>query len=156
MVVAIWLFRLYDATIPTTGTDQPAVAGLQVVDSESLGATLADSMDGSGRLRELIINDVERGTGRAVERGDTVSVHYIGTLPNGEEFDNSYNRGEPFTFRVGRGTVIQGWEEGIIGMQVGGKRILVIPPEKGYGSSGFGPIPANANLVFSIELLEIR
>jgi FKBP-type peptidyl-prolyl cis-trans isomerase len=85
-----------------------------------------------------------------------VSVHYIGTLQDGTEFDNSKKRGAPFEFKVGEGRVIAGWEEGLVGMQVGGQRVLVIPPEKAYGSNGVGPIPGNATLVFSIELLEIK
>jgi peptidylprolyl isomerase len=91
-----------------------------------------------------------------VKEGDVVSVHYVGTLQNGTEFDNSKKRGAPFEFKVGGGQVIAGWEEGLVGMQVGGQRVLVIPPEKGYGANGIGPIPGNATLVFSIELLEIK
>lgn len=85
-----------------------------------------------------------------------MTVHYIGTLQNGQEFDNSNKRGEPFTFTVGEGRVIKGWEEGIVGMKVGGKRILVIPAAMGYGQKGYGPIPPGANLVFAIDLLEIK
>lgn len=165
MVAAVWLVRLETVGMAPTLVDsgsQQASAGLQVVSGddpnrdESLRAAVAGSVDRSGRVTNLIIDDVEPGTGRAVERGDTVTVHYIGTLPNGQEFDNSRSRGTPFTFRVGRGNVIQGWEEGVVGMREGGKRILVIPPEKAYGPTGFGPIPPNATLVFAIELLEVR
>lgn len=85
-----------------------------------------------------------------------VVVHYVGTLPDSTEFDNSRRRGQPFTFQVGAGSVIKGWDEGLVGMKVGGQRILVIPPDKGYGAQAVGPIPANSTLVFAIELLEIR
>jgi FKBP-type peptidyl-prolyl cis-trans isomerase len=105
---------------------------------------------------KLVIDDIVIGTGEEVKEGDTVSVHYIGTLPDGTEFDNSNKRGEPFEFTVGEGRVIKGWEDGLVGMKVGGQRILVIPPELAYGSQAMGPIPANSTLVFAIELLEIK
>ncbi|MCA9366636.1 FKBP-type peptidyl-prolyl cis-trans isomerase [Candidatus Kaiserbacteria bacterium] len=103
------------------------------------------------------IDDVTIGTGPAVENGDTVAVHYVGTLQDGTEFDSSVKRGTPFEFTVGAGQVIQGWEEGVVGMQVGGKRVLVIPPAMAYGEVGFPPvIPPSATLVFTIELLAIN
>jgi len=91
-----------------------------------------------------------------VKVGDRVSVHYVGTLQNGTEFDNSMKRGQPFTFRVGDGSVIKGWDEGLVGMKVGGQRILVVPPEMAYGNTPMGPIPANSTLVFSVELVNIH
>ena len=109
-----------------------------------------------GEIQKLVIDDVKIGTGPAVTVGDTVSVHYIGTLQDGTEFDNSRKRGTPFTFTVGEGRVIPGWEQGVVGMQAGGQRVLVIPPELAYGRAGVGPIPGNATLVFAIELLEIE
>jgi FKBP-type peptidyl-prolyl cis-trans isomerase len=83
-------------------------------------------------------------------------VHYIGTLQNGQQFDNSHTRGEAFTFTVGEGMVIKGWDEGLLGMKVGGQRLLVIPPDMAYGANAIGPIPANSTLLFSIELIEIK
>ncbi len=112
--------------------------------------------DNKGNLNSMVIDDVKIGTGEAVKKGDTVAVHYIGTLQTGQEFDNSKKRGQPFEFNVGTGQVIKGWDEGLIGMQVGGQRMLVIPPEMAYGERGVGPIPGNATLVFAIELLEIK
>ncbi len=88
--------------------------------------------------------------------GDTVSVNYIGTLQNGTKFDSSYDRGQPISFVLGAGQVIQGWDEGIVGMKVGDKKHLVISPEKGYGSQAVGPIPANSTLIFDIELVGIN
>jgi FKBP-type peptidyl-prolyl cis-trans isomerase len=117
---------------------------------------LRKAVDDNGNLRDMVIDDIKVGTGAEVKVGDTVSVHYVGTLQDGTEFDNSKKRGEPFEFKVGEGRVIKGWEEGLVGMKVGGQRILVIPPEKAYGAKGIGPIPGNATLVFSIELLEIK
>jgi peptidylprolyl isomerase len=86
-------------------------------------------------------------------RGDTLTVHYVGTFENGAVFDSSYARGEPITFRLGTGAVIQGWDQGLVGMRVGGKRRLIIPPELAYGSQGFGTIPPNTPLRFEVELL---
>lgn len=112
--------------------------------------------DNSGNIERMVIDDVKLGTGEQIQKGDTVAVHYVGKLQNGQEFDNSRSRGEPFVFKVGSGMVIQGWDEGVIGMQPGGERILVIPPDMAYGEQGIGPIPGNATLIFSIELVEIQ
>jgi FKBP-type peptidyl-prolyl cis-trans isomerase len=97
--------------------------------------------------------DILVGEGAPAASGDTLIVHYIGTLENGQVFDDSYTRGEPFTFRLGAGTVIRGWDLGLVGMRVGGKRRLIIPPELAYGSQGRSPIPPNATLHFEIELI---
>nr|WP_303673173.1 FKBP-type peptidyl-prolyl cis-trans isomerase [Vampirovibrio chlorellavorus] len=104
------------------------------------------------------IEDVEVGDGTEAKRGNTVSVNYLGTLAsNGRKFDSSYDRNQPFTFKLGSGQVIEGWEKGIVGMKEGGKRILTIPPEKAYGPNGYPPvIPANATLQFEVELVEVQ
>lgn len=115
-----------------------------------------EAVNTNGNVERMIIEDVKVGDGDTVEVGDVVSVHYIGTLQDGTEFDNSKKRGTPFDFKVGGGQVIKGWEEGLVGMRVGGQRILVIPPDMAYGEQGIGPIPGNATLVFAIELLEIK
>jgi FKBP-type peptidyl-prolyl cis-trans isomerase FkpA len=115
-----------------------------------------EAADNRGNFKSMVIDDVKIGAGAAVNVGDTVSVHYIGTLQNGQEFDNSHKRGQTFQFTVGAGQVIQGWDKGLVGMQVGGERILVIPPDMAYGSEGIGPIPGGATLVFAIELVEIK
>ncbi len=117
---------------------------------------IVEAADDNGNVKSMIIDDIKVGEGAEVKAGDTVAVHYIGTLQDGTEFDNSKKRGEPFTFTVGGGQVIKGWEEGLVGMKVGGQRVLVIPPDKAYGEQGIGPIPANATLVFAIELVEIK
>ena len=104
----------------------------------------------------LSITDLKIGDGPEATAGQTVSVNYRGTLENGQEFDSSYKRG-PFEFPLGAGRVIKGWDEGVAGMKVGGKRKLVIPPELGYGSRGAGRvIPGNATLIFEVELLGIK
>lgn len=105
----------------------------------------------------LKIKILEEGTGRGAQNGDTVFVHYTGTLENGTKFDSSLDRGKPFSFVLGSGQVIRGWEQGVLGMKVGEKRILTIAPELAYGSRGIGSmIPPNSTLFFEVELLEIR
>jgi FKBP-type peptidyl-prolyl cis-trans isomerase FkpA len=105
----------------------------------------------------LRYQDLAEGQGATAAAGKSVSVHYTGWLPNGEKFDSSRDRGEPFEFKLGAGQVIAGWDEGVAGMKVGGKRKLVIPPDLGYGTSGAPPdIPPGATLVFEVELLNLR
>ena len=105
----------------------------------------------------LQMEDVKVGTGAEAVSGKTVTVHYVGTLTNGSKFDSSRDRGQGFTFRLGAGQVIQGWEKGVDGMKVGGVRKLTIPPDMGYGASGYPPvIPPNSTLLFEVELLDVR
>jgi len=101
--------------------------------------------------------DLEVGTGTEVKTGMLVLVDYEGRLANGEKFDSSYDRREPFSFKIGASQVIQGWEEGVIGMKVGGKRKLVIPPDLAYGEAGAPPrIPPNATLTFEVKVLDAK
>ena len=109
----------------------------------------------------LVIEDLVVGNGDAAGAGQRVSVHYTGWLDEngkaGKKFDSSKDRGQPFMFSLGRGEVIRGWDEGVTGMKVGGKRKLTIPPDLGYGARGAGGvIPANATLLFEVELLAVR
>jgi FKBP-type peptidyl-prolyl cis-trans isomerase FkpA len=105
----------------------------------------------------LVIEDLVVGNGDAASAGQRVSVHYTGWLTNGNKFDSSKDRGQPFMFSLGRGEVIRGWDEGVTGMKVGGKRKLTIPPDLGYGARGAGGvIPPNATLMFEVELLAVR
>jgi len=104
----------------------------------------------------LKYEDLQAGAGVTAQAGDRVRVHYTGWLTDGRKFDSSLDRNDPFSFQLGKGMVIRGWDEGVAGMQVGGKRRLTIPPQLGYGARGAGGvIPPNAILVFEVELLEI-
>jgi len=107
---------------------------------------------------ELKIEVLQEGTGEAVtKKGDTISVHYTGTLEDGSKFDSSVDRGTPFSFTIGAGQVIQGWEQGTLDMKIGEKRKLTIPAELGYGAAGApGAIPPNATIIFDIELMGIQ
>ncbi len=108
-------------------------------------------------VTELKIEDLVVGAGAAAKAGDTIRVHYTGWLENGTKFDSSLDSGQPIEFVLGQGRVIPGWEQGLAGMQVGGKRRLTIPPALGYGIHGAGEtIPPNATLIFEVELLEIK
>ena len=165
MAVALYLIKIETSFVTMAdNVDQTAQAiesGVVIVGDDAdqqtaLRDAIVDAAGPGGTLQDLIIDDVRIGTGEEVVEGDTVTVHYIGTLQNGQEFDNSNKRGEPFTFTVGEGKVIKGWEDGILGMKTGGSRILVIPAELGYGKDGYGPIPGGANLVFAIELLGVE
>jgi FKBP-type peptidyl-prolyl cis-trans isomerase len=101
--------------------------------------------------------DIKKGTGAIAESGHRVKVHYTGWLTNGKKFDSSVDRNEPFQFTLGGGEVIKGWDEGVAGMKVGGKRQLRIPPDLGYGARGAGGvIPPNATLIFDVELLGVQ
>ena len=107
--------------------------------------------------QELKIEDLRLGTGAEAVNGKTVTVNYSGTLTSGTKFDSSYDRGTPFSFTLGAGEVIKGWDLGVAGMKVGGKRKLTIPSDLGYGSRGAGAdIPPNATLIFEVELLEVN
>ncbi len=107
-------------------------------------------------VTELKIEDLKVGTGDEVKSGDTVEVNYLGTFLDGRKFDSSYDRNQTFSFNVGAGEVIQGWDQGLIGMKVGGKRKLLIPSDLAYGAYGAGSIPPNTPLAFEVELVSIK
>jgi foldase protein PrsA len=132
---------LAEQAVDPAATDEPT-------DGEASGDTPAST-------GEMVIVDTQVGTGEEAKVGDTVSVHYIGYLEDGTIFESSYDSGTPHQFTLGTGGVIAGWEQGIPGMLVGGKRQLVIPPNMAYGETGSGPIPPNATLTFDVELVSI-
>lgn len=143
------------AEIPVTETANGSATGAPSLPefAESLNVDLSQMQRSASGLYSL---DLEEGTGLAAKQGHVVTVHYTGWLPTGDEFDSSRD-GEPYSFQLGRRTVIAGWEEGVKGMRIGTKRRLVIPPSLAYGQRGQpGAIPPNAYLVFDIELLDIR
>ncbi len=123
--------------------------------TQSTAAGAAAEQKQAQIMQNFKMTDDVIGTGAEAKNGDAVTVNYVGTLDNGTKFDSSYDRKQPFTFTLGAGNVIKGWDEGVLGMKVGGKRELVIPPELGYGPSGYGPIPGNATLHFTVELLAV-
>lgn len=105
---------------------------------------------------ELITDDVVVGEGQAAKPGDHVTVHYVGvSFSTGKQFDSSWDRGRPFDFPLGAGRVIQGWDFGVTGMRVGGRRTLYIPPALGYGAGGMGPIAPNETLIFVVDLVKV-
>ena len=105
--------------------------------------------------QQLGIKDAIVGTGDEATVGSRVTVHYNGTFVDGKVFDSSVSRGEPFQFVLGSGQVIQGWDKGVVGMRVGGKRMLTVPPEMGYGFADYGPIPGGSVLLFEVDLLRV-
>lgn len=107
----------------------------------------------SGKLQ---IEDITEGKGKEVHSGDYITIHYNGTLENGKKFDSSYDRGMPFQCRIGVGEVIEGWDMGVLGMKVGGKRKLTIPPQLAYGDRAVSIIPANSTLIFEVELVDVH
>lgn len=104
----------------------------------------------------LKYEDVVVGTGASPRAGQRVTVHYTGTFVSGEKFDSSRDKGQPFNFVIGNGNVIKGWDEGVLTMKVGGKRLLEIPPALGYGNRDYGPIPGGSTLLFEVELLAVQ
>jgi peptidylprolyl isomerase len=125
---------------------------------QSVPASTGASMDNFQTTQDgLKIQDEVIGTGVTAKSGDTVTVNYLGTLENGTKFDSSYDRNTPLSTQIGVGQVIKGWDEGIVGMKVGGKRKLIIPPSLGYGAQGQGAaIPPNSTLIFEVELLAVK
>jgi FKBP-type peptidyl-prolyl cis-trans isomerase len=140
------------------GLSALAAAGMVLAAVADLGA--GDKKGGKVITTKsgLKYEDLKVGTGKEAKSGDTVEVHYTGTLKNGKKFDSSKDRGQPFSFKLGAGMVIKGWDEGVAGMKVGGTRKLIIPPDLAYGERGAGRglIPPNAELTFEVELLGIK
>ncbi len=162
MAIALFFLNLDNkdivAVVPDSATQAASVIVVndgEAQDQQQLAGALAASFNGTDRMQKVVIDDVKIGGGEEAVAGRTVRVHYVGRLENGQEFDNSKKRGAAFEFELGAGEVIAGWEEGLVGMRVGGERTLVIPPQFGYGSQNVGPIPANSTLLFSIELIEV-
>lgn len=137
---------LYKSKTPATPSVEPPADGTLIDDSRhDLG------------MDQLKIEDVKVGTGAEAVAGKTVTVQYVGTFEDGKKFDASRDHGnDGFTFTLGAGQVIAGWDQGVVGMKVGGVRKLIIPPELGYGMNDYGPIPGGSTLYFEIELLAVK
>lgn len=151
LIIAVALFLFYG----TRGAKKTALAPENGTEN---GTEINQPKVTAEKTMELGIKTTQDGTGDCVVKsGDSISVHYTGKLEDGTKFDSSVDRGEPFDFIIGQGQVIQGWEQGILGMKVGEKRTLTIPPELGYGSRGAGGvIPPGATLIFDVELVAIK
>lgn len=129
-----------------------SILAADAAEQDSKGAGAMITTESGLQYLDLVV-----GTGRPAAPGDTATVHYTGWLADGKKFDSSRDRNEPFSFRVGAGQVIKGWDEGVGTMKIGGKRKLMIPPQLGYGARGAGGvIPPNATLTFEVELLDLR
>ncbi len=147
LVFVGWVGGIFDQFLGTADTQQVAE-----VDQNATGTNNLNQVNNT----QLGIKDEVVGTGAEAVAGKSITVNYVGVLTDGTKFDSSIDRGTPFTFTLGAGQVIEGWDLGVTGMKVGGKRILVIPPNLGYGASSNGPIPANSTLYFEIELLGVK
>ena len=132
---------------------QPAIPIERATFAPALGVDLAAS---TKTPSGLYWRDITVGTGAPIASGQQVAVHYVGTFADGKQFDANGPDDEPFVFRVGAGEVIDGWDEGVAGMRVGGQRQLVIPPELGYGAGNHGPIPGNSILVFTVTPVRVQ
>lgn len=145
-----WTGGIFDPILKGTSNNQQV--------SENVGQNASNTINQINNVdnSKLGIKDEVVGTGTEAVSGKNVTVNYVGVFTDGTKFDSSIDRGTPFTFTLGAGQVIQGWDLGVQGMKVGGKRILVVSPELGYGVNGYGPIPANSTLVFEIELLKVE
>lgn len=160
----VLLVAQFTAKQPTALADELTVSPTAEVVAEQNPAVVqpliamdADNKDYVTTPSGLKYKVIAEGTGEQPKAGDTVVVHYTGTLTNGKKFDSSRDRGQPFSFKLGAGQVIKGWDEGLSMMKVGDRRELVLPPELGYGARGAGGvIPPNATLVFDVELLGIQ
>ena len=138
----------------TKKSEQPSQPESNTATTQTATGTQANTQSATEPKVQIV--DTVVGKGTEATTGKTVTVHYTGTLTDGTKFDSSVDRKEPFTFTLGAGQVIKGWDQGIVGMKVGGKRKLTIPPELAYGNNAVGAIPANSTLIFDVELLEVK
>jgi FKBP-type peptidyl-prolyl cis-trans isomerase FkpA len=156
-LVAVGLAACSSQKRPASQGTAPSGANPAVQPTDAQKSSQATPNNGPEKVNELVILDEAEGTGPAAKSGDRVTVHYTGWLTDGTKFDSSRDAGKPFSFPLGAGRVIPGWDKGVVGMKVGGKRKLTIPSDLGYGEQGAGgAIPPNATLKFDVELLKIE
>ncbi len=159
-VITVWLFmnKSKNANAPIVESVSPSTS----VEATLTTSPLPTASAPAGKVIDLggglLVQDLIVGKGDVAQKGETIAVNYVGTLADGKKFDSSYDRGQPFQFNLGTGQVIQGWDLGVVGMKVGGKRKLTIPPSFGYGAQniGNGLIPPNSTLIFEVELLGVQ
>ena len=161
MALALFLMR-FNGELPAgilarSAEDTNNQAAVVTAENGVEGAPAAiESALAGNRVTKLVITDIVLGEGVEVEEGDEIEVNYIGTLQNGQEFDNSYKKGGAFSFTVGDNKVIEGWNQGVVGMKVGGQRVIIVPSDMAYGREGYGPVPSNATVVYAIELVSVE
>lgn len=158
-----FVFKVTAPKINQVAQDSSTSANMDSANANTLGTEVSPtpepsiSANAKNMNDKLIIQDEVVGTGAEAVGGKEVTVNYLGTLTDGTKFDSSLDPGRtPFSFNLGAGEVIQGWDQGVAGMKVGGKRKLTIPPSLGYGAQAQGPIPANSTLIFEVELLKVE
>jgi peptidylprolyl isomerase len=168
LIVAQFTGRGQEAVAAPQSTIQATAANLSQTLAQASNPSTTDATDLMSEENPSASNvittpsglkyiDIVEGTGATPQTGQTVIVHYTGTLEDGRKFDSSRDRNQPFSFPIGRGRVIKGWDEGLSTMKVGGQRQLIIPPDLGYGARGAGGvIPPNATLIFDVELLDVK
>lgn len=158
MAIALFFIRFGD-TLSQSMTVDGGSQGASVILAENreggVEAALSEAIKG-GKVDAIVATDIVLGNGEEIKNGDKVQVHYIATLQNGQEFDNTHKKGSALSFTVGDKNVITGLSEGVIGMKVGGQRIIIIPSEKAYGREGYGPIPSNATVVYAVEVVGLQ
>jgi FKBP-type peptidyl-prolyl cis-trans isomerase len=159
IVAAAILFfgtQIWNLTFGAGAVTQQAAQAQAQAAATGTSTSQTITMQNVSTVKGLEVYDEKVGTGAVAKTGQTVTAHYIGYLVNGTKFDSSVDRNQPFSFTLGGGQVIKGWDEGIVGMKVGGIRRLVISPELAYGTRAIGPIPANATLLFEVQLLNVK
>jgi peptidylprolyl isomerase len=149
-----------ESTATATPTETAAAPGIEALvqgTSKKTDAKPEVPAPAGDPPEELVIRDIVKGKGVKAKAGDTLTMQYVGlSWSNGQQFDASWDAGQPFPFQLGAGMVIQGWDQGMVGMRKGGRRLLVIPPDLGYGPQGSGPIGPNETLVFVVDLVQIN